>query len=110
MDASERPRSEDSEPERREEQLAAAEAADIGGRTDPLSDDPATAPLSEAGEGDAEGFEQAEELLIEHASHGDQQSAHAVLHDRGSDEESADRVDGEADVERSSETDPQARD
>lgn len=33
--------------------------------------DPAFAPLIEAGEGESEGFEQAEEQLIEHASHGD---------------------------------------
>lgn len=36
---------------------------------DPL--DPAMAPVLEAGGGESEGFEQAEELLIEHASHGD---------------------------------------
>lgn len=113
MDASQERQPEDSEheeSERREEQLAGSEAAGIGGRPEPLSEDPATAPLAEAGEGEAEGFEQAEELLIEHASHGDEQSAHAVLHHQGSDEESAERADGEADRERSSETDPRAGD
>lgn len=66
-------------PESVEEQeaLAAAEAAAIGGRG--VSDetgtpdfpvdrvDPALVPLEEAGEGQAEGFEQSEALLIEHA-------------------------------------------
>ena len=33
--------------------------------------DPAMAPLIEAGEGESEGFELAEEQLVEHASHGD---------------------------------------
>jgi hypothetical protein len=33
--------------------------------------DPAMQPVYEAGGGEAEGFEQAEEQLIEHASHGD---------------------------------------
>jgi hypothetical protein len=36
--------------------------------------DPALAPLIEAGEGESEGFELAEEELIENASHGDQHS------------------------------------
>jgi hypothetical protein len=34
-------------------------------------DDPAFQPLAEAGQGEAEGFELAEDELIEHASHGD---------------------------------------
>lgn len=34
--------------------------------------DEAMAPLIEAGQGESEGFEQAEQDLIEHASHGDQ--------------------------------------
>ena len=38
---------------------------------DPI--DPAIAPLIEAGEGEAEGFEVAEGDLIRHAEHGDQQ-------------------------------------
>ena len=55
-----------------EAEAAAAEAARIGGRVAPLSDDPAREPLEEAGEGEAEGFELAEEELIDNASHGDQ--------------------------------------
>src|SRR3954469_4325149 len=60
-----------------QEELAAAEAAAIGGR--PVADetgepdfdiagpDPAFGPVSQAGGGQAEGFEQAEALLVEHA-------------------------------------------
>jgi hypothetical protein len=87
----------------RETELAADEAAHIGGGSGRPPADPAEAPVQEAGGGEAEGFEQAEELLIEHASHGDSQSAHAVLHDQGAAEEDDGRVDGEADHERSSE-------
>jgi hypothetical protein len=54
-----------------EEEAAAAEAGAIGGVTgqERLSDE--ERPLAEAGEGVAEGFEQAEDDLIEAASHGD---------------------------------------
>ena len=68
----------ESEPRRdpiadEEADAAAAEAAKIGGPTpDYPVDDPAQRPLSESGEGEAEGFELAEEELIERASHGDQ--------------------------------------
>ena len=49
------------------------------------------------------GHRQAEETLIEHASHGDQQAAHAVLHDAAPrEEELPDRAYGEAYRERSS--------
>jgi hypothetical protein len=90
--------------ERREIEAAAREAAGIGGIAGDEDLDPAERPVLEGGGGEAEGFEQAEELLIDHASHGDQQSAHAILHDRGlPEEESAGRADGEADGERSSE-------
>jgi hypothetical protein len=43
--------------------------------------DPALAPLIEAGEGEAEGFELAEEELIDHASHGDQHSDRLIGRD-----------------------------
>jgi hypothetical protein len=89
--------------EREEADAAAAEAAGIGGRADPAID-PAQRPVVEAGGGEAEGFEQAEAALIEHASHTDQQAAHAILRDRGAPEEPApQREDGEADHERSAE-------
>jgi hypothetical protein len=55
-----------------EAEAAAAEAAEIGGDVPPESDDPALRPLVESGEGEAEGFELAEEDLVENASHGDQ--------------------------------------
>jgi hypothetical protein len=54
-----------------EEQAAAAEAAAIGGKTGERDLPEAQRPLAEAGEGEAEGFEEAEEDLIEAASHGD---------------------------------------
>jgi methyl coenzyme M reductase gamma subunit len=58
---------------REQEDAAAAEAGAIGGRRAP-GDEHAEAmrPLEEAGEGEAEGFEEAERELVEHASHGDQ--------------------------------------
>ncbi len=43
--------------------------------------DPALQPLIEAGEGESEGFELAEEELIEHASHGDQHSDRLIGRD-----------------------------
>lgn len=56
-----------------EADAAAAEAAEIGGPApdDPV-DDPAQRPLVEGGEGEAEGFELAEEELIDNAEHGDE--------------------------------------
>lgn len=54
-----------------QEQAAAAAAARIGGVVPPVVDDPAMAPLYEAGEGEADGWELAEAELIENASHGD---------------------------------------
>jgi hypothetical protein len=55
-----------------EAEAAASEAAEIGGPTpdDPV-EDPAQRPLVEAGEGEAEGFELAEEDLRRNASHDD---------------------------------------
>jgi hypothetical protein len=38
-------------------------------------------PVDEAGGGGSEGFEQAEQELIEHASHGDQHAAVKILED-----------------------------
>lgn len=64
----------------------------------------AARPLVEAGQGEAEGFEEAERELIEHASHGDEHSPFKVIED-ASDEDEDDRGRGgaEADRERSSE-------
>lgn len=95
---------------REEADRAAAEAAAIGGN--PSSEPPpfdggpseAQRPLDEAGQGEAEGFEQAERELIEHASHGDQHAARQAMEDApgGSEDELAEEG-GEADHERSSE-------
>jgi hypothetical protein len=61
-------------------------------------------PLIEAGQGEAEGFEQSEEELIEHASHGDQHAARRVIDDAPAESEDSRVGDsGEADHERSSE-------
>jgi hypothetical protein len=57
--------------EQREEEAAASEAARIGGRARYEDVEPAQRPLVEAGEGVAEGFELAEEELIEAAEHTD---------------------------------------
>jgi hypothetical protein len=72
--------------EREQEEAAADEAAAIGGRPsdEPSSQDaldPAQRPLVEAGEGESEGFEEAERELIEHAGHGDQHAARRVIAD-----------------------------
>lgn len=94
----------DETPEEREQaELAAREAASIGGAGSDQDLDPAERPVREAGGGEAEGFEDAEAELIEHASHGDEQSAHAILHHQGIDEEIATGETGEADRELSSE-------
>lgn len=57
----------------RESDAAAEEAAEIGGEVpQEESLEEAERPLAEGGEGYAEGFEEAERDLVEHASHGDQ--------------------------------------
>jgi hypothetical protein len=56
---------------RREEDAAAAEAGGIGGRRPDYDADEAHRPLEESGEGEEEGFEEAERELIEAASHGE---------------------------------------
>ncbi|HEX5852758.1 MAG TPA: hypothetical protein VFY36_06680 [Solirubrobacteraceae bacterium] len=92
--------------EQEEIDAAASEAARIGGIAGDEDLDPRERAVIEGGGGVAEGFEQSEALLIEHASHGDQQSAHAILHDRGrSEPENRTREDGEADQESSSKID-----
>jgi hypothetical protein len=56
---------------REEEDVAAAEAARIGGRSGMEDMDEAERASREHGGGEAEGFEEAEELLEEQAAHGD---------------------------------------
>ncbi len=57
--------------EARQTAAAASEAAAIGGRVRYEDQDQAQRPLTEAGEGVAEGFELAEEELIDAAEHSD---------------------------------------
>jgi len=64
-------------PDPWEEQEAAAagrEAGAVGGRAGDEDLDPAERPLAQSGEGQAEGFELAEEDLIEAAEHGDSEA------------------------------------
>ncbi|HEX4806510.1 MAG TPA: hypothetical protein VFU94_11480 [Conexibacter sp.] len=89
--------------EQEQTDAAAAEAARIGGVAGDEELDPAMRPVIEGGGGEAEGFEEAEDALVEHASHGDQQSAHAILHDQGRDEQAGTADDADADHERTSE-------
>ena len=58
-----------------EAELAREEARNIGGRAtrdleEDMPHDPAMDPVYEAGGGESEGFEMAEEELIEHSEHG----------------------------------------
>ena len=55
----------------READAAAAEAGNVGGPGADEDLDPAERAAAEGGGGQAEGFEQSERELIEHASHGD---------------------------------------
>ncbi|MEZ5074713.1 MAG: hypothetical protein R2691_07770 [Solirubrobacterales bacterium] len=87
-----------------EEAAAAAEAAEIGGHTDSQRLPEAERPLAEGGGGVAEGFELAEEQLIQSASHGDKHGH--PLGDRFPDEDARSEgltIYGEADHERVSE-------
>ncbi len=54
---------------REQERRAAADAARIGGVAGDEDVEPAQRPVREAGGGEAEGFEQAEQDLIDHAQH-----------------------------------------
>lgn len=102
----------DGDLEREQEDLAAAEAGAIGGQVSsepPPADmegrDEAHRPLIEAGEGESEGFEEAERELAEHASHGDEHAPFQVIEDApdGVDDDRAFSEGGEADHEYSTE-------
>jgi hypothetical protein len=90
-----------------EEAAAAAEAASIGGpRLDDAHGDEAFEAVAEAGGGESEGFELAEEQLVDNASHGGGRAdpiGDAFTPEVESDERTI--VDGEADSERVSELD-----
>ena len=81
-----------------EAEAAAAEAARIGGPApdDPV-EDPAQRPVAEGGGGESEGFELAEEELIDNASHGDQKRF--PNRDASPPEEPTEAAFGEADEE-----------
>jgi hypothetical protein len=53
--------------------------------------------VEEAGGGESEGFELAEQELIEHASHGDEHTPARIMLDAASEREAAGARDGEAD-------------
>jgi hypothetical protein len=72
-----------------EEEAAAEEAAHIGGPGPDYETDEAHRPLEESGEGESEGFEDAERELIENASHED--SGASALRDQFPPEEESDR-------------------
>ena len=55
--------------------------------------------VDEAGGGESEGFELAEQELIQHASHGDEHAPARITQDAGPQEEPADAVYGDADEE-----------
>jgi hypothetical protein len=108
------PTTRDDDPLAAEEaDLAAAEAGQIGGVAGDEDLDPAERPVREAGGGEQEGFEMAEDDLIEHASHGDQHSARMPSYHAGQPEEAGvTGVSGEADGDPSTsleEGDEQAR-
>src|SRR5580704_12886039 len=99
------PMNEDPRYEQYEADEAAREAAAIGGKSGDEELDPAQRAVIEAGGGESEGFEQSEQALIEHASHADQQSAHAILHHQGRPEEAGPDVEESGDHEQSSQRD-----
>ena len=85
----------------REEAEAAREAGEIGGRSGMEEVPEEERPLAESGQGESEGFEQAEELLEERATHDDDSGG--PLQDRPAPEEpGGDRRDvyGDADEVR----------
>ncbi|HSC04115.1 MAG TPA: hypothetical protein VLC49_12370 [Solirubrobacteraceae bacterium] len=66
--------------------------------------DEASRAVVEGGGGEAEGFEQAERELIEHASHGNEHAARKVIEDAPDESDDARAATGgEADNKRSSE-------
>ena len=89
---------------------AGSEAAHIGGTAGDEDLPDADRPVLEAGGGEAEGFEMAEQDLIENASHGDEHSGRMALYDASEPEEAGQVTDfGEADGEHSSEADDDDR-
>jgi hypothetical protein len=55
--------------------------------------------VEEAGGGQSEGFELAEQELIEHSSHGDEHSPARIMRDAAAESDADDAIYGEADEE-----------
>lgn len=113
----------DSEFERREEQAAAHDAGEIGGAPDHSLDqierddsrpagvsEEAYRAVEEAGGGQAEGFEQSEEMLIERAENPHGPSPMADREGISEDERAADATYGEADDVHTAEDEPGSSD
>ena len=82
-----------------QEREAAEEAAEIGGKGGDYEGDESERALAEAGQGEAEGFEVAEQDLVENASH-EESAAPDPTHLAGEPEaDNPDAVYGEADEE-----------
>jgi hypothetical protein len=91
-----------------QEEAAAAEAGTIGGQGSSEDVPEADRAVAEGGGGEAEGFEQSEELLVEHASHGDSGPDPSHLEGEPEDPQAADVTYGDADdVESSERSDPE---
>jgi hypothetical protein len=89
-----------------EEEEAAREAGEIGGRSGFEDLPEEERPLAESGQGESEGFEQAEELLEERATHQDDRGG--PLRDRPDPEPDSQRTSyGEPDRIDSTETEDQ---
>jgi hypothetical protein len=76
----------------------------MGERFDPVRDleerrREARRAVDEAGGGESEGFELAEEQLIEHSSHGDQHTPARIMRDAAAEEEAELQSYGQADSE-----------
>jgi hypothetical protein len=84
---------------REEEEAAAREAGRIGGRSGDEELDESQRPLVEAGEGEAEGFEVAEEDLVEHAENPGDKGIPRLDQFDGEPEEGDPGVYGDADEE-----------
>jgi hypothetical protein len=90
-----------------EEDAAREEAAGIGGRSGMEGLDEADRPVAEAGGGEAEGFEEAEKLLEEEATHGGP-GGNPLSDASAAEAEEGPAVYGEADHLDSTETDEDA--
>ena len=89
-----------------EDELAAELLTNVGDAYSEVHTDPAMAPVLEAGGGVAEGFEDSEALLVEHATGGGLDATMRILRDADEAEVEAEPergIYGEADHERSSE-------